>query len=309
MKLQRLLGILAVLLQKQRISAENLAERFEVSTRTIYRDLEALEQAGIPLVTYPGVNGGVEILDTYKLDKTVFLSDDFASILSGLQSISGAVDTAKINQTLAKLRSLIPEPQAKSIELSGKKLYVDLKPWSIHPDFQKNFNIVKDALHMDKLLKITYADKKSMSSQRVIEPHQLILKEQNWYLRAFCRVRQDFRTFLIRRITDAEMPGDSFAPRPFSDELDDFKDWTHPKMIIVEITAPYSKYQAFLQYCRPEYITSLPSGNIHVSLPFVESDFGYSVLLQLGHECEVISPAHIREELKRQISLLAERYA
>jgi len=308
MRLQRLLGILAVLLQHQRVSAESMAERFEVSTRTIYRDLETLEQAGVPIVAYPGVNGGIEILDTYKLDKTVFLSEDFSSIIAGLQSISGAVDTAKINRTLAKLRALIPEPQAKGIELSGQKLYVDLKPWSIHPDFEPIFNLVKSALEQDKLLKLTYSDKESTASVRIVEPHQLVLKEQSWYLRAFCLERQAFRTFLLRRINSAEILEEDFSPRPFTHELEDFKEWTHPKAITVELVADPSMRQMVLQYCRPECLTILPDGNLRINLPFVESEAGYGVLLQMGHKCRVISPEHVKSELRRRISLLAAQY-
>lgn len=309
MKLQRLLGILAILLQRSRVSAEHLAERFEVSVRTIYRDLETLEQAGVPIVTYPGVNGGIEILDTYKLDKTVFLSEDLAAILSGLQSISGAMDPASLNRTLAKLRSLIPEQQAERVELSGKKIYVDLKPWSMHPEFQPVFNCVKEGLEQNRLLRFSYTARENAPSTRTVEPHQLVLKEQSWYLRAYCRERQDFRTFRLQRIRDVQALGETFIPRPFSGGLEDFKDWDHPGQITVEIIAQPSKRQAILEHCRPEYLTSLPGGAIHVSLPFVESDIGYSVLLQMGHECKVLGPEFVVNELKRRIRLLAELYA
>lgn len=308
MKLQRLLGILAVLLQRSRVSAERLAERFEVNVRTIYRDLETLEQAGVPIVTYPGVNGGIEILDTYKLDKTVFLSEDLAAILSGLQSISGAMDPASLNRTLAKLRSLIPEQQAERVELSGKKIYVDLKPWSMHPEFQPVFNCVKEGLEQNRLLRFSYTARENAPSTRTVEPHQLVLKEQSWYLRAYCRERQDFRTFRLQRIRDVQALGETFIPRPFSGGLEDFKDWDHPGQITVEIIAQPSKRQAILEHCRPEYLTSLPDGAIHVSLPFVESDIGYSVLLQMGHECKVLGPEFVVNELKRRIRLLAELY-
>lgn len=308
MKLQRLLGILAVLLQRKRISAEALAQRFEVSVRTIYRDLETLEQAGVPIVTYPGVNGGIEILDTYKLDKTVFLSEDFATILSGLQSISATMDSASLNRTLAKLRALIPEPQAERVELSGKKIYIDLKPWSIHPEFQPIFSRVKEGLEQNRLLRFSYTARENMPAKRIVEPHQLVLKEQSWYLRGFCREREDFRTFRLQRIQDVEVLDEGFVPRPFPDELDDFKDWGHPGKIIVDIIVQPSKKQAIMEFCRPEYLTDLPDGTIHVSLPFVESEIGYSVLLQMGHECKILGPEFVVNELKRRISLLAELY-
>lgn len=308
MRLQRLLGILAVLLNQKRVRAEALAERFEVSTRTIHRDLETLEQAGVPIVTYPGVNGGVEILDTYKLDKSVFLNEDFTTILSGLKSISGTLDTAAVNRTLAKLQALIPQNQARQVELSGNKLYIDLKPWSIHPEFEALFENVRTAVQQDRLLCFSYTARGDVASLRTVEPHQLVLKEQTWYLRAFCLDRNDFRTFRLQRMRDAEILNETFVPRPFPTELNDFKTWTHPKLITVEIIAEASMRSALLEYCRPEFLSDLPDGSIHIDLPFVESDIGYGTLLEMGHRCKVISPDYVIEELKRRIRLLQKNY-
>lgn len=308
MRLQRLLGILAVLLNQGRVRAESLADRFEVSTRTIHRDLETLEQAGVPIVTYPGVNGGVEILDTYKLDKNVFLNEDFTTILSGLRSISGTLDTATVNRTLAKLQALIPQNQARQVELSGNKLYIDLKPWSMHPEFEPLFQNVRAALEQDRLLRFSYTARGDLASHRTVEPHQLVLKEQAWYLRAFCLERNDFRTFRLQRMQNAEILDQTFVPRPFPAELDDFKTWTHPKLITVEIIAEPSTRSMLLEHCPPESLSDLPDGSIHIDLPFVESDIGYGVLLEMGHRCRVISPDFVIAELKRRISLLQKKY-
>lgn len=308
MRLQRLLGILAVLLNRRRVRAEALAEQFEVSTRTIHRDLETLEQAGVPIVTYPGVNGGIEILDTYKLDKNVFLNEDFTTILSGLKSISGTLDSAAVNRTLAKLQALIPRNQARQVELSGNKLYIDLKPWSMHPDFEPLLQSVRTALEQDRLLRFTYTARDDFSSSRTVEPHQLVLKGQTWYLRAFCLERNDFRTFRLQRMQNAEISDRTFVPRPFPAELNDFKSWTHPKLITVEIIAEGSMRGTALEYCPPECLTDLPDGSIHINLPFVESDMGYGTLMELGHRCRVISPDHVIKELKHRISLLQKNY-
>lgn len=308
MRLQRLLGILAILLKQRRVRAEYLAKQFEVSTRTIHRDLETLEQAGVPIVTFPGVNGGIEILDTYKLDKSVFLSEDFITILSGLHSISGTLEPAVVNRTLAKLKALIPQHQAEQVELSGSKLYIDLKPWSIHPEFSPVFETVKQAVEQDRLLAFSYTAREHSSSRRVVEPHQLILKEQTWYLRAYRRTREDFRTFRLQRIRDVESLDEIFVPRPFTQELNDFKTWTHPQLTKVEIIADPAIRFALLENCRPEYITDLPDGRIHIELPFAESEIGYGTLMQMGHLCEIIAPDHIRQEFIRRLDRLRGVY-
>lgn len=308
MRLQRLLGILAILLKQRRVRAEYLAEQFEVSTRTIHRDLETLEQAGVPIVTFPGVNGGIEILDTYKLDKSVFLSEDFTTILSGLNSISGTLEPAVVNRTLAKLKALIPQHQTEQVELSGSKLYIDLKPWSMHPEFAPVFETVRQAVEQDRLLAFAYTAREHNSSRRVVEPHQLILKEQTWYLRAYCRSREDFRTFRLQRIREAQILGESFIPRPFTQELNDFKTWTHPRLIHVEIIADPAIRFALLENCLPEYMTERPDGRIHINLPFVESEIGYGTLMQMGHLCEIVAPEHIRKEFIRRLERLRNIY-
>ncbi len=308
MRLQRLLGILAILLKERRVRAEDLAERFEVSTRTIHRDIETLEQAGVPIVTYPGVNGGIEILDTYKLDKNVFLNEDLTTLLSGLKSISGALDPAVVNRTLAKLEALIPDKQAGKVELSGNKLYIDLKPWSVHLEFEPLFEKIRKGVEQDRLLRFQYTKRESVAAPRIVEPHQLILKEQNWYLRAFCRERGEFRTFRLQRMEQAELLDETFQPRPFPKDVEDFKEWIHPAMITVDIIAHPSTRKELLENCRPEHIRKLPDGNLHLALPFVESEIGYGILMQLGGRCRVIGPDHVRAELIRRLDEVRELY-
>lgn len=308
MRLQRLLGLLAMLLKERRVRAEDLAERFEVSIRTIHRDIETLEMAGVPIVTYPGVNGGIEIMDTYKLDRNVFLNEDLTTLISGLKSISGALEPAVVNRTLAKLEALIPTNQASQVQLSGNKLYIDLQPWSVHPDFEPKFHSVRKGVEQDRLIRFAYTKREGQPSQRIVEPHQLLLKEQNWYLRAFCRTQQGFRTFKLQRMEAVEVLDEVFEPRPFPAQPDDFKEWTHPKMINVQIIAPQSLKSELLENCRPEYISDLPDGKLMVNLPFVESEIGYGVLLQLGELCEVIGPDYVRAELKRRIESLQKIY-
>lgn len=169
--------------------------------------------------------------------------------MSGLKSISGTLDTAAVNRTLAKLQALIPQNQAKQVELSGNKLYIDLKPWSIHPDFEPLFETVRTAVEQDRLLCFSYTARGDIASVRTVEPHQLVLKEQFWYLRAFCLERKDFRTFRLQRMTDARMLEQTFVPRTLPPELNDFKSWTHPKLITVEMIADASARSGLLEHC------------------------------------------------------------
>ena len=301
MKLQRLIAILIVLLQNKRASAPYLAEKFEVSVRTIYRDIAALESAGIPIVTHTGANGGFSVIEQYKIDKKLFTNQDIATLLTGLRSISGPMPQAQVNLTLEKIKSLIPREYGASIELTSRQLYIDMTPWAANPRISEAMNQIRVAMEKSCLLRFSYESRAGESSLRITEPHQLVLKENNWYLRAFCKKRQDFRVFLLRRMQMAEMLSEMFTPRDFESRLPDFKEWKHDRSIVVELMMDAELKERALDYCPEENIRDVENGKIRVSLPFVESRMGYGVLLGFGSGCEVLSPVHVRKELMRRV--------
>jgi len=308
MKLQRLIAILTALLQKDRISATALASMFEVSVRTIYRDIEALESAGIPIVTHTGVNGGISIIEQYKIDKKLFTNQDISTLLTSLYSVSGSIPDAKLNQTLEKIKGLIPQEYGSAIELTSKQLYIDMTPWSNHPHISETLKQVQKALEESRLIQFSYTARCRETAERTAEPHQLVLKENNWYLRAFCLERQDFRIFKLRRMENITVLPQRFEQRDFETGMTDFKDWKSDKLTVVELVADSSLRERALDYCRDEYMEDLEDGRIHIKMPFVESEMGYSVLLGMGYNCEVIAPAHIRAEVIRRIALMQAVY-
>lgn len=129
MKIDRLVSIIMILLEKERVGAQELADMFEVSLRTIYRDIDAINMAGIPVASISGVGGGFEILPNYKVDKKIFSSADLTTLLTGLTSVSSMVRGEELVHALAKVRSLIPAGKEKDIELKANQIYIDLSPW------------------------------------------------------------------------------------------------------------------------------------------------------------------------------------
>lgn len=308
MKLQRLIAILTALLQKDRISATTLASMFEVSVRTIYRDIAALESAGIPIVTHTGVNGGIAIIDTYKIDKKLFTNQDISTLLTSLYSVSGSIPDASLNQTLEKIKGLIPAEYVQAIEVASKQLHIDMTPWSNNPRRAHTLKQIQKGLAENRLLRFSYTARQQEASLRTVEPHQLVRKENNWYLRGFCHQRLDFRTFNLRRMEDVVILPQTFVPRKFETGMTDFKDWKSEKLIEVVLIADASLRERILDYCRDECLEDLPDGKICVRFPFVESEIGYGVLLQMGHDAEVIAPAHVRAEVIRRIRLMGAVY-
>lgn len=308
MKIQRLIALLTVLLQNDRVPATRLAERFGVSTRTIYRDMETLESAGIPIVTYTGTRGGIGILEQYKIDKKLFTHGDIATLLSGLQTMSVPMSSGALNQTLEKVRSLIPKEQVHAIEVNARKLYIDMTPWANHPTLTRHLDMIKTALDQNRKLSFQYETLKQQTSDRMVEPHQLVLKENQWYLRAWCCEREDFRIFKLRRMQALTMLEEGFEPREFPADIGDFKQWTHERMLEIELLIHPSLKEHLLDRCREENMTEMPDGRIHVHLSFVESDLGYGYLMQHGDRCECIAPLHVRQELMRRIDNMRAVY-
>lgn len=308
MKLQRLIAILTILLRVDRMSAPKLAEKFEVSVRTIYRDIAVLESAGIPIVTTTGIKGGFSILEQYKIDKKLFTSQDFSTLLTGLNSVSGSISDATLNQTLEKIRALIPDDQARNLELSANRLFVDLSPWGNNPVISANLVTLQKALEQDHVVTFTYTTLKEEVSSRKVEPHQLVLKENQWYLRGYCLEREAFRVFKLRRIREVEILSESFTPREFSQKMNDFRDWTHERMLEIELRIHPSLKEQLLDRCSEDAMTTLSDGFIHVHMNFVESDLGYGYLMQFGEKCECLAPLHIRQELARRISAMHVLY-
>lgn len=174
MKVDRLISIIMILLDKKRIGAQELADMFEVSSRTIYRDIDAINMAGIPVRSTSGVGGGFEIMQNYKVDSKVFSTADLSAILMGLSSLSNMIQGNELVNALAKVKSFIPADRAKDIELKANQISIDLSPWMVNRNIQPYLEIIKTALQESKLLSFEYADRFGNKTVRTSEPYQLI---------------------------------------------------------------------------------------------------------------------------------------
>ncbi|MDT2533158.1 helix-turn-helix transcriptional regulator [Enterococcus raffinosus] len=171
--------------------------------------------AGIPIHATPGVGGGFEIMQQYKLDKNVFSSSDLSTILMGLTSLSNMVSGDEMVNALAKIQSFVPADQAANIETKTNQLYIDLNPWMGHRNIHTNLDSIKKAIEENRLLSFDYADRHGNSTARRTEPYQLLLKNSNWYFQGYCLKRNDFRLFKLSRITNLQIKDTVFTPREF----------------------------------------------------------------------------------------------
>ena len=308
MKVDRLVSIIMILLDKERIGAQELAELFEVSPRTIYRDIDAINMAGIPVLSTPGVGGGFEIMPEYKIDKTVFSTADLSAILMGLSGLSSMIRGDELVNALAKVKSFIPADRAKDIELKANQIYIDLSPWMGNTNIQPYLEMIKTALQESKLLTFEYADRYGNKTARTAEPYQLVLKSSHWYWQGYCLVRNDFRLFRLSRMSNLQIQEESFTPREYQKPQLDFTDILATLQTKIKIRIHQSVMDRVLDHCVYEDFS--PDGDEHyiIRFPFVENDYYYNILFSFGDKCECLEPYHIRSEMKRRIQDMAAIY-
>ncbi|WP_455618137.1 helix-turn-helix transcriptional regulator [Eisenbergiella sp.] len=308
MKIDRLVSIIMVLLDKNRIGAQELADMFEVSLRTIYRDIDAINMAGIPVHGTAGVNGGFEIMPEYKLDKKVFSAADLSAILMGLSSLSNMIHGDELINALAKVKSFIPADRAKDIALKANQIFIDLSPWMGNRNMQPYLGKIKTALQESRLLSFEYADRYGNKTIRTAEPYQLVLKSNYWYLQGFCRKRNDFRLFRLSRMSKLQLQEEAFTPRDFQKPHLEFADILASMQSEIKIRIHESIREKVLDYCTEDGFSPDGDGHYLVSFPFIENDYYYNILFSFGNKCECLEPPHVRAEMKRRIHEIAALY-
>jgi len=308
MKVDRLVSIIMILLDKKRIGAQELADMFEVSPRTIYRDIDTINMAGIPVHSTSGVGGGFEIMQKYKIDTKVFSTADLSAILMGLSSLSNMIRGDELVNAFAKVRSFIPAERAKDIELKVNQIYIDLSPWMGNKNIQPYLEIIKTALKESKLLSFEYADRYGNTTSRTAEPYQLVLKSSHWYWQGYCYKRNDFRLFKLSRTSNLQIQEEFFTPRDYQKPQLDFTDILATMQTKIKIRIHKSVMDRVLDFCTYEHF--LPDGDEHyiVSFPFIENEYYYNILFSFGDKCECLEPLNIRTEMKHRIHDIAAIY-
>lgn len=304
MKIDRLISIIMVLLNNERVSAVELADMFEVSTRTIYRDIETLSLAGIPIVTFNGVNGGISIMEEYKVDKKLFTVSDISTILMGLSSVSTTISNKELIGTLEKVKSLLPKTRVKDIELKSNQITIDLTTWMGNKSFKSNIDKIKSALNDNKLLEFEYYGTNRIKDKRIIEPYKLILKENNWYLQGYCTFKEDFRVFKLSRISNLKILDEVFLQREFVEKPLDGRGWIDKRLIKIKLLVDWSLREQMVERCGEDNVKAFLDDKFIVDFPFVADDLGYNILMGFGDKCECIEPENIRVELIKRIRKL-----
>lgn len=306
MKIERIISIIMILLERETISASKLAKMLEVSTRTIYRDIDAINAAGVPIVSFPGINGGIGIMSTYKVEKKLFTLSDVTQLMKALSNVPSDLDSTAILNTMVKIKGLVSDENYKQIELQTNQVIIDNNPWVGSREKSESLDQLKHAIENTLVVTFLYRGQNNETSNRKIEPYQLVLKNAIWYLKGFCLEKNDFRIFRLSRIEDLQILDEAFSPRECDYKEIKKPNWNKQNFTEVTLLLDPSMQNWAEQYCHPESIQKMENGKIKAIYPLIENDFGYSMLLRLGDKCECLEPIRVRNALIQHIeSVLA----
>lgn len=297
-----------MLINRPFLTARELSEKFEVSIRTIYRDIETIITVGIPVVSWQGKKGGFCLIENYRVDRQLLTLDDITSILMALKGINTSLEDDNITDAIEKIESLIPGDKKELINRHFEHFIIDLSPWENSIKQKKKLSLIQQALTGQRLLRFCYRNLKGEVLTREIEPMSLILKSNCWYLYGFCRIRNDFRIFRISRVFDCEVMQSSFLLRkhPFNEH--DFFNNDKRSSIDLLLRFPSSAKSIVEEFYSECPSTTDNNGGITIKVTFPEDEWVYSMILSHGADCEVLSPAHIRNLIKKRLKKACERY-
>jgi len=299
MQINRLLEIVYVLLRQKSVTAKELAGRFEVSQRTIYRDIDTLSLAGIPVYTEKGKGGGISLLPEFVLNKLILSEQEQNEILASLQGLSN-VTTADTNQVMQKLSAIFNKSAVRWLE-------VDFSDWDFR--YGQYFNDLKTAILERRIAEFDYYSSYGEKTHRRAEPIQLWFKSKAWYIKCFCLKHQDVRLFKLSRIKNLEVTNTAFDERDLLAARDAAGPEKHqkPDVYIKFRVEPEMAYRVFDEFDE-DCVVKLPDGGFIVSVIWPEDEWVYGTLLSYGEYIEVLEPGHIRENIKNKLMIIMKKY-
>ncbi len=312
-RLDRLLGILLHLLDAGQASAGELSRRFGTSERTIYRDMDALSLAGVPLVALPGAGGGYQLAKRYRLDKGFLSPAELASLRAVLTPLARASGDEKLALALGKLAVLGRREEGGPREEAGLPAPISVNPfpWGWQPGPPEHFAVLRRAIDLRRLVRLDYSGFRARENGRVVEPFTLALGAQAWYLHAFCRLRGGFRLFRLSRIEALETLDEAFDPRarlpcpaPFTTQP-----WGDASFVDVTIRLPPSaRLQALDRFPRCN-LRDLDDGGCEVRFRWPGGEDLIRYLLGFGCGLEVIAPRELRDGVRAASEQIAGKNA
>jgi predicted DNA-binding transcriptional regulator YafY len=308
MKIDRLLAILMVLLNTKKTTSEVLADKFEVSVRTIYRDLDTLLVAGIPVMTTQGVNGGIYIDEAFKLDKQYFSLNEITHLLVGLKGIESTMEDHVLISALEKVKSLIPEEVSEEFSEVMGQVSIDLLSWLGHGEIKEKLKEIKHGLTKSLVIEFNYINRSNVPSSRSVEPYRLLLKESAWYLEGYCLEKSAFRMFKLSRAIELKVTDQTFIKREFIPAQNEANGRAKHKLMFIDVEFDYSILERMVERCGEKNIEKIGVTTYKAKMPFMDDAYGYNIVLGFGNNIRCIGPEKIRARLLEHIESIKKMY-
>ena len=294
MRLDRLISILLILVEKKKVTGKELADYFEVSLRTIQRDINSLSTVGVPVYSDSGPNGGYRLLENYRLDKS-FLKKDEASLLCNfIDSLYKTVPNESLKNIYHKFQVIKTQNQP----VNNQHLQIQMNPWVEDEHLMTKLKAISKAIENNKRLMIEYLDLNNNKTSRVTEPYSLVVKESTWYLHAFCILRSSFRLFKLNRVVNYQILRDKFI----RDEK--YQPWEYSDLgikttrIILEFNSCVKG--RLLDHFKQSEIKNT-GDTILVEVNYPEDEWLYSLLLSFIPHVNVIEPTAVKDKLVKKL--------
>ena len=278
--------------------------------RTIYRDVESINLAGIPVVTYRGVNGGIALMEGYRLDRSVLSDDEMASLIAMLKGYAAAFADSGHTILLEKLKNILTPAQLQALNLKVSRLVIDPSPWGGADRIKERMAVIRKAITETSVLAFLYTDAAGRKTKRTVEPYSLLLKGHNWYLYAWCSARQNYRHFKLLRLKQPVLTGECFQPREVVLECLGGENDRHTAEPMVELELAFeAQLEPLLEEWLSEENMARHGEKIIVTITLPENDWLYGYLLSFGKGVEVLKPARIRRIVARQAKEIYAKYS
>jgi predicted DNA-binding transcriptional regulator YafY len=306
MKHEIMIAILFELLAKRCVNASYLAEKYGVSKRSIYRYLNSLEMAGVPLYTIRGNGGGIAIVDTYRISSTYLSVSEFDQVINALSAINVGVDNKTLSAVITKLQA-VSKNEYSGFDIKSGNLVIDGGPWGDTVGYKNKLKLLQKCIDENAQLSIKYHDRNGTVTERVIDPHIIVFKQGLWYVFAYCNLREDFRFFKTGRIEQAQITGTKFNRRDLSKDLP-FDFW-YNSVETVDVDMEISKdvLSDVEEWLGIENVEEIGGKHLaHVKLP--NDDGLVSKIMSYGKGIKVLAPKELKNKIKAFASDIIDNY-
>ena len=312
MQTENLFELTYILLDKKSVTAKEMAAHFGVSPRTIYRWVDALNLAGVPVYTSKGRGGGIFLSEKYALDKTVFTDEEKKELLAGVQAVNSLSGVPSTQSAVSKLRSLIGNIPEINVKDKSNWIQIDFEPWSSKgTEVQELFLKLKDAIFAEQQVSFDYYSMHGESEGRNVQPWKLLFKNQAWYLYGWCNKANEERFFKLNRMRNLTLlskPVVKFCERQ-SQPVQVKQETQAFKLIDVVLEADAQFLPTLLDEFKADSIEDSGNGKKRITLKMPDIPWIEHTLLGFADEITVLEPEALRNRLKTRISQMMRNYS